>query len=184
MRPLVLLVALSLPLSSASAQSFTVDGGASKLVYHLVHKLHHVEGVSHKMEGKAVIGPDGRAQVLVKAPVESFDSGNVNRDEHMKEAVDAARFPTVELKALGEGLAPPASMPSTLKKPFKVQLTFHGETKVFEVPVEVTWESADRVHARSSFNVSLDAYKVERPSLMFVKVEDALVMDADLVFKK
>ena len=34
-----------------------------------------------------------------RAPLDSFDSGNSNRDEHMKEAVEAARYPLVELKA-------------------------------------------------------------------------------------
>ena len=34
------------------------------------------------------------------------------------------------------------------------------------------------------FGLSLDAFKVERPSLMFVKVEDELKLDANLVFTK
>jgi polyisoprenoid-binding protein YceI len=182
-----LLVALSLVLLAPAARaqtSLSVDGAASSITYHMVHKLHKFEGVSKKISGRAVIQPDGRAQVAVSAPAESFDSGNVNRDAHMKEAVEAARFPTIELKALGDGLTAPASFPSTVKKSFKVQLAFHGETKIFEIPVEVTWESADKVRAKSTFNVSLDAYKVERPSLMFVKVDDTMVIDADLRLKK
>ena len=59
-----------------------------------------------------------------------------------------------------------------------------GATQVFDIPVDVTFESADKIHAVTTFNVSLDAFNVERPSLMMVKVDDALVMDADLTFKK
>jgi len=184
MRSLPLLAALFFATPAWAQTALDVDGATSKLTYHMVHKLHKFEGVSKKVFGRAMISPDGKAQVAVRAPVESFDSGNVNRDAHMKEAVDAARFPAVELKALTDGVTPPSSFPSTVKKTFKVQLAFHGETKIFEIPVDVTWEAADKVHAVTSFNVSLDAYKVERPSLMFVKVEDTMVVDADLRFKK
>jgi polyisoprenoid-binding protein YceI len=162
----------------------TVDPAQSTLTYHLVHKLHKVAGVSHRVEGKALLLAGGKAQVMVRVPVQSFDSGNVNRDEHMKETVEAARFPLVELKALAEGLTAPAKFPTTVRTPFKVQLQFHGQSQVFEVPVELTWLAADRVRADASFDISLDAYKVERPSLMFMKVNDALGIEAHLVFKK
>src|SRR5262249_51832488 len=151
---------------------------------HLVHKLHKIDGVSHKVEGRARILPDGKAQVMVRVPSESFDSGNVNRDAHMKECVEAAKYPWVELKALGEGLTPPATFPTTQKKTFKAQLSFHGVQQTFDVPVDVTWEAANKVRAKVTFAISLDGYKVERPSLMFVKVDDELKVDAKLVFAK
>jgi polyisoprenoid-binding protein YceI len=184
MRRLILLAVLALPSLAAAQETLTIDPAESTLRYNLIHKMHKVEGISKKVEGKAQLLADGKAQVMVKAPVESFDSGNVNRDAHMKEAVEAARYPHVQVKALADGMKPPATFPTTEKKTFKLQLQFHGETKVFDVPVEVTWESPTRVRAKTTFNVSLDAYKVERPSLMFVKVEDALVMEAKLLFKK
>jgi hypothetical protein len=40
------------------------------------------------------------------------------------------------------------------------------------------------VHASTTFAISLDGYKVERPSLMFVKVDDELKLDAKLVFNR
>jgi len=186
MRSLIAVVVLACA-SLARAQApadFNVVAGESSLTYHLVHKMHKVDGVSHKLEGKARITPDGKAQVMVKVPSESFDSGNVNRDAHMKEAVEAAKYPFVELKALGEGLTPPATFPATQKKTFKAQLTFHGIQNVFDVPVDVTWESPTKVKAQATFAISLDAYKVERPSLMFVKVDDELKLDAKLAFTR
>ena len=179
---------LSLSAVTARAQApgadYSVDPKQSTLTYHLVHKMHKVDGVSHKLEGKARLTPDGKAQVMVRAPAESFDSGNVNRDAHMKETVEAAKFPWVELKALGEGLTPPSTFPTTQKKSVKAQLTFHGVQQVLELPVEITWESATRVRAATTLAISLDAFKVERPSLMFVKVDDELKIDAKLIFTR
>jgi polyisoprenoid-binding protein YceI len=188
MLPFVLLAGVLATLGVApparAQTTFNVDTGASTLTYHVVHKLHRVSATSKKAEGKAMLGADGKAQVIVRVPIESFDSGNVNRDEHAKEVVEAARYPLVEFKAVGVSVTPPAQFPATEQKTFKVQLSFHGNSHVFEVPVSLTWESAERVRAKASFNVSLDAYKVERPSLMFVKIEDNVILDADLVFKK
>src|SRR4051812_38009232 len=100
------LTALALPLGLAlvagaafADEDLGVDRGKSSITYHLVHKLHKFDGISKQVDGKARLLGDGRAQVMVRAAVESFDSGNSNRDEHMKETVEAARFPTVELKA-------------------------------------------------------------------------------------
>jgi polyisoprenoid-binding protein YceI len=167
-----------------AAADYAVDAKSSTLTYHLVHKMHKVNGVSHKLDGKARVTPDGKAQVMLRAPSESFDSGNVNRDAHMKESVEAAKFPFIELKALGEGLTPPSTFPTTQKKSFKAQLTFHGVQQVFEIPVELTWESASKVRAQAALTLSLDQFKVERPSLMFVKVDDELKIDAKVVFTR
>ena len=169
--------------AQAQPVDFSVDGAQSKAQYHLVHKMHEVVGVSKKLEGKARLA-DGKAQVMVRIPVQSFDSGNVNRDEHMKETVEAAKYPYVELKALGEGIAPPAAFPATVETKWKAQLSFHGVQQMLELPVTLTWESATRVRAKTKFNISLDGYKVERPSLMFVKVDDALEISAELLLQR
>jgi hypothetical protein len=160
----------------------SIDPRQSTLTYHLVHKLHRFDGVSRLVEGRARLLPDGRAQVMVRAPVDSFDSANANRDAHMKETVEAARYPTVELKAAGQ-VARPTNFPSFVDAKFIVQITFHGEQKTFEVPVKLTFDGPGQIRAKSHFVLSLDAFKVERPSLMFVKVEDEMAIDADLVFQ-
>jgi hypothetical protein len=160
----------------------TLDGKASALTFHLVHKLHRFDVRATRLEGKARLA-GGQAQVMVRAAVEGFDSGNVNRDEHLKEIMDAARFPVVEVKAVGP-LAAPAQLPATVDGKYKVQIAMHGVEHLVELPVAVTFESAGRARAKAHFSVSLDAYKVERPSLMLVKMEDEVVIDADLVFAR
>jgi polyisoprenoid-binding protein YceI len=170
--------------TTATATDFNVVPAESSLTYHLVHKMHKVDGVSHKVEGKARLAPDGKAQVMIRVPSESFDSGNVNRDAHMKEAVEAAKYPFIELKALADGVTPPTTFPTTQKKTFKAQLNFHGLQNTFDLPVDVIWESASKVKAQTTFAISLDGYKVERPSLMFVKVDDELKIDSKLAFSR
>jgi hypothetical protein len=181
MRSLFALLVLTAP--ALAQETLNLDGAQSSLTYHLVHKLHKIDGTSKKLAGKAVLLPDGKVQVEVHAPVESFDSENVNRDEHMKETVEAARFPTVDMKAIGEA-KPPSVFPSAERKTFKAQIGFHGQKNVIELPVQLDWKSPTEVKATAKFKISLEAFKIDRPSLMFVKVEDDLAFDAVVLFKK
>lgn len=151
----------------------------STLSYRLVHKLHEVTGVSRAVEGKARLKAGGEVQVMVRARVDGFDSGNGNRDAHMLEATEAARFPFVTLKAVGR-LAPPEAYPARLEVTLTGEVTFHGVTRPVEVPVEVEFTSARAARATARLPVSLEAHGVERPSLLFVKVDDAVVVTATL----
>lgn len=181
----VALAALALALSPASLRAaepapldLAVRPG-SALSYRLVHKLHEVTGVSKAVEGKARLQPDGALQVMVRSRVDAFDSGNGNRDAHMLEATEAARFPFVTLKAVG-AVTPPAAYPARQEVVLKGELTFHGVARPVEVPVTVTYTSARRATASGRISISLDAFGVERPSLLFVKVDDAVVVTASL----
>ena len=78
----------------------------------------------------------------------------------------------------------PISFPATNQKICRAQISFHGIQKVIDVSVQAAFESATRIHATSTFALSLDEFKVARPSLMFVKIDDELKMDVDLMFSR
>ncbi len=168
----------------AGGLDYSILPGESTVTYHVVHKLHRVSGVSKKVEGKARILPSGEAQIMLRIPAESFDSGNSNRDAHAKETIDAARYPTVEFKAVCEGMSPPASLPATVNRTCKGQVSLHGVQRSLDVPVHVDYQTPERIHAIGRLELSLEGFKIERPSLFFVKVDDALKIDADIVLGK
>lgn len=167
--------------ATEAPRTFAVASG-SVLTYALEHKLHAVEGVSRAVEGRARILPDGTVQAMVRARVDSFDSGNGNRDAHAREVLEAARHPYVVLKAAGRAPAV-AAFPATVEVPLRGELDFHGRTRPVEVAARVTWESPDRARVEAAFPVSLEAHEIERPSLLFVKVEDRLDVSASLVLE-
>ena len=162
----------------------SADSTASSIGYHMVHKLHKFDALSKKVEGKVKILPTGAAQIAIRAPVESFDSSNSNRDAHMKEVTEAARYPHVEFKGLCDSCALPATFPATVDKTIKAEISFHGVKKSLDVPVKLTYESASRVRAVAHLSLSLDEFKIERPSLLFAKVDDELKLDVDIVLKQ
>lgn len=156
-----------------------VQAGSSTLKYEVKHKLHEVSAEAHQMEGKVALLPDGTVQVMVRAKVADFKSGDGNRDEHMQETMESAKFPYVVFKGVGK-LAKPAAYPATLPITVKGELDFHGRKKPETVELTAELKSPQAAHATGTLTVSLDAYGVERPSLLLVPINDACVVQLDL----
>src|SRR3954454_19095159 len=104
-----LLVAL-LCAPSAPGQLLEVRQGT--LTYTVVHKLHEVHGTTKQVEGRALAQPDGTVKVQVRAKVATFDSGNSNRDAHMREATHEAEHPYAEVKGTLTGVTLPLAAPA------------------------------------------------------------------------
>ena len=180
-----IVAALLLAAAAGSPRTLTVDAPKSVVRYHVVHKLHRVTGETRALEGKAVVQPDGSVMAMVRAPVAEFRSGDANRDAHMQETMDVGRFPYVVFKGvvrLDAALLPVSTGPSSAAVRMEGELDFHGVRQRVTVPLTV--EAADgALRVRGSFEVSLDAYGVDRPSLLFVKIDDACRIDLDLLLR-
>ena len=162
---------------------YNVDPAQSQLQYRVVHKLHEVDAVTHAVEAKALLAADGTVQVMARAAVASFKSGAANRDEHMLEVTEAGTYPYITFKAAGHVDIPTAT-PATFNTVLEGELEFHGVRQRERVPLTIALASDGSVHVTSAFQVSLDKYKVERPSLLFVKVDDACAVTVDLLLKR
>jgi polyisoprenoid-binding protein YceI len=183
---LALVAALALAAGPSPGHTFAVEFGASSLTYRVVHKLHEVEGRSTRVEGKAIVQPDGRVLTMLRVPVATFDSGDGNRDAHMQEVAEPGKFPfavvkgVVGLPAGALDVARPASLAATLTG----ELDFHGVKAPITVPLQLSLEPDGAVRVKGELTVSLDAHGVERPALLFVKVDDACKIALDLVLKE
>jgi polyisoprenoid-binding protein YceI len=189
-RRIALLAALLFTLPAAAQEGakeivhkYSVKKDASSLTYKLKHKLHEVVGTAKPSVGMAQLKADGTLQVQVRANVKDFDSGNGNRDAHMQEVTEAAKFPLVDLKGKVKNFKMPDTFPAKVPVTLEGELTFHGIKQPVTFPMTVVFNSATEAVAEGTFDISLDAYKVERPSLLMVKVDDKLVLEPKLVFQ-
>jgi hypothetical protein len=171
---LALLVGL---VAASSPQAFDLREGT--LSYSVVHKLHEVKGVSHTLEGKALLQPGGTLRVQVRARVASFDSGNSNRDEHMREVTHEPAHPYVQIKGSAAGVALPISAPVDLT--LDCNLDFNGVQRRQTVPARLERTPAG-IRATFAFAISLEAFQIERPELLFVRVDDEAKIEGDLLF--
>jgi polyisoprenoid-binding protein YceI len=171
-----LLIALILA-AVAAPGTWTVDSAHSELRYAVTHKLHKVDATSKEAEGKAVLRPDGTLMVEVRAPVASFKSGDGNRDEHMLEVMNVGAHPFVVFK--GVGRLPDGNGPLQLQG----QVELHGVKTPAPVSLSLAAQPDGSLRVEGSFDVSLDAHGIERPSLLFAKVDDACRIVVDLLLR-
>lgn len=162
--------------------TFSVDAPASSVRFEVVHKLHHVEGSSRDIEGKAVVKDERTVLAMIRIPVASFRSGDANRDAHMLEVLEIGEHPFVVFKGIarmpgGDGeLGGPVIMEG--------EVDLHGVKRPVTVPVTVERAGGDVLRVRGSFGVSLVAHQIERPSLLFVKIDDDCRIHVDLALRR
>ena len=156
--------------ASTAAQVKTVHSikGESSAIYFLVHPMHEVEATSKEVVYTAALNPDTKSIQTITADVDvtSFDSGNSNRDSHAMEVVDAMSFPNVTFASTNI-----VSQGNSLIVAGK--LTFHGVTNDVTAIAIPEWGS-DKLVVHATMPISLTAFKVERPSLLFIPVHDTL----------
>jgi polyisoprenoid-binding protein YceI len=177
---LALLVALAAR-ADAPPGARMLELRSGSITYTLVHKLHRVQGTCQKLEGRALVLPDGSAKVQVRAPLASFDSGNSNRDAHMREATHELQHPHVTVKGTMTGFSLPLG--AAAEKTLQATVELNGERRTLPVQVQLSPEG-DKVRARFAFLVSLDAFKIERPELLLIKVDDEVKLEGELLFEE
>lgn len=172
------ILAILILVSFAKAQSdrLQADKSQSFITYKLTHPLHEVEGTSKSAD--CIVEVDKTKKqikaVLVDVGVTTFDSGNSNRDSHAMEVVEAIKYP--DAKFLSSSITQTGD---SLK--IEGQMTFHGITKNIEATAVEKW-SGSKIEVDGKFDLSLTAFKVERPTLLFMPVNDLLKFNFKEVF--
>ena len=118
----------------ATTETWGIDKSHSNASFKVRHLMANVSGAFRDLE--AVINVDranpAASSVEFTIRTASIDTGNANRDEHLKspDFFDVAKFPTITFKS--------TSVKAKSKTEFDVtgDLTMHGVTKRITLPVE------------------------------------------------
>ena len=171
--PLLLLATCILATPGIALAQTSQLSGTGSVQYDLVHKFHKFTGISKAMVVRGSVDASG-LKVMARAQVGTFDSENSNRDSHMMETVEGEKYPWVSVRAALPGFKLPTS--GTTKVNVQASVELHGVS--VSHPIDITLETKDGTHFRASFQYpeSLTAHKIERPSLMFVAVDDTITI--------
>ena len=168
-----------LALSCAAAQTKWNESikNETSVTYLLSHPLHHMESTSKEIDCRMEIDFAKKEIKTVSAQIDvmTFNSGNSNRDSHAMEVIDAITYPDVIFSSTSIIQSGDSLMT-------KGKLTFHGITKDIVIASVIEW-SPGRLEVNGSFDLSLTDFKVERPSLLGIKCDDALKFSLTAVFK-
>ena len=115
-------------------------------------------------------------KVAMSAKVADFNSENPNRDAHSLEVLEGIQYPNVTFSSTGITANGP-----NLK--VTGNLTFHNVTKT--ISFDALREDKDKqISVKGSFSILLSDYKIDRPSLMLIKMEDKMDLSFVLIFHK
>ncbi len=172
---LVALLLVSLPvLCRADSQWALVE---STLTYHVTHPMHHVDGTSHAAKGKGVCHA-GECDFLIAAPVNSFNTGDSNRDLHMLEVTRGAQFPMVIVRTQ---LPENSTASGTIYADLVVQ--FAGQTAHFNhVPFQRTVQG-NQIRITGTIPATCSDFKIDRPSFLTVPISNEIPVSVDMTWR-
>lgn len=169
----VCLVAAGLPRARAQAQWMLVN---STLSYHVSHSLREVDGVSAAARGKGSC-ENGTCLFFIAAPVNSFRSGDSNRDQRMLQAVRAAQYPSVVVRAT----FPDAELVSSTLYA-DVQVQFAGQVVRYQhVPLQKA-ENGNQVRITGIIPVTCSDFRIDRPRFMNEPIKNEIPVRVDMTW--
>jgi len=157
-------------------QSPTYETSASSVKYSMVHKLHSWEGVSKELKVATKWNEQKNEieQISIVVNVATFNSGQSSRDSHMMEVLDGLTYPRIIFSSSSVQYTPEGIL-------VKGKLQFHGVERMIETKVKLEKQNRKLVFS-GSLPVLLEDYKVERPGLLFVKVDNLVKIDFQVVY--
>jgi hypothetical protein len=139
--------------------------------------MHQVDGVSHAAKGKGVC-KDGECDFLIAAPVNSFDSGDSNRDLHMVQVTRGAQFPLVQVRT---HIAEQTSHSATIYADLEV--LFAGQTvKYSHVPFQET-TSGNEIRITGTVPATCSDFKIDPPSFLTIPIKNEIPVKVDMTWQ-
>ena len=151
-------------LSLLNASSFRIE--KSLITYFGVHYLHKWEGSTSDVKG--VVSYDKNIlqyECSISVPLNTFSSGNDNRDSNMLVYCRAFDFPNINFQSTSIKVNE-----SILEIEGKIE--FAGEEKEIKTKAKLNSLDNNLFAIEGELDILLSEFKVERPSLLFVEIED------------
>jgi len=173
---LIALLFAALPMLAQSDTQWVLE--QSTLSYHMSHPVHEVDGISHAAKGKGVCHA-GQCDFLIAAPVNSFNSGDSNRDLHMLQVTRGAQFPMVVVRTR----FPEAETASpTVYADLEIQ--FAGQTATYKhVPFQRVTQGKE-VKISGTIPSTCSDFKIDRPTFLTVPIKNEIPVRVDMTWEQ
>ena len=165
--------------SSAFAQvpktSWTLE--SSILTYNVHFVLKSFKGISRGAKGKGEC-KSGTCEFIIGVPLKDFDTGDTNRDFHMLEVMKAAQNPMVLVKVTFSEKIKLAAFQAD------VEIDVAGSKKTYsKLPLTADVKKDGMVAVKGKIPLVLSDIKVEEPWLLTVKIDEAVPVDFEMIWK-
>lgn len=172
----VLILTISVPFLVNAQSKLRANKEESFISYTMKHPMHEWTGTSKDLN--CIMETDAKGvpqKVAAVVKVASFDSKNSNRDSHLIEVTDGLTYPTISFTST-------AITPAGQGK-YKVngKITFHGVEKPSEFIMTEETKGSKRSFS-GAFQILIEDFKIERPSLMLMKTDNEVLINLKAVF--
>ena len=133
--------------------------------------------MSHAAKGKAVCS-GSECEFLVAAPVNSFYSGDSNRDLHMLEATRGADFPMVVVR----GQFPESQLDSSTIDA-DIEVRFSGQTAHYAHLAFQRTIQGDETRIVGTVPATCSDFGIVRPTFLGMSISDSIPVKVDLTWQ-
>ena len=176
MKTIYILILAVAPLLLQAQNKLRANKEESFIAYTMKHPMHEWTGTSKDLN--CIMETDAKGVVQKVAAVvklNTFDSKNSNRDSHLIEVTDGLTYPNISFVSTAVTTA------GAGKYKVNGKITFHGVERPAEFIMTEEVKGSKRIFT-GSFQILIDDFKIERPSLMFVKTDNEVKIDLKVVF--
>ena len=149
---------------SINAKNYKID--SSLVTYFGNHVLHKWEGSTSDVQGVVLFNEvKNQYECNISIPLSTFSSGNDSRDSNMLIYCKAFDFPNISFQ----------STSIKVKKnrlEIEGKIEFAGEEKEIKTNAKLNRLDNNLFAIDGELDILLSEFKVERPSLLFVEIED------------
>ena len=151
-------------LSILNASSFRIEN--SLITYFGVHYLHKWEGSTSDVNGVVSYNKASEQyECSISVPLSTFSSGNDNRDSNMLVYCKAFDFPNINFQSTSIKV-----QENTLE--IEGRIEFAGKEKEIKTSAKLNGLDNNLFAIEGELDILLSEFEVERPSLLFVEIED------------
>ena len=182
---LLLIAFAAVPAVAAAApRTFAItNDGKSRVGFRLDDTIEDIDGDTKTISGAITADPDNlaSASVTLTADTASLDTGMKMRDDDMRdEYLEVKKYPAITFKSTAVSGATSIAAGQSADLKVAGDFTLHGVTRRIVVPVRVTLDTANRLHATSKFTIRMTDYNITVPSKLVLNVANEVTVKFDV----
>lgn len=149
---------------SINAKNYKID--SSLVTYFGNHVLHKWEGSTSDVQGVVLFNEvKNQYECNISIPLSTFSSGNDSRDSNMLIYCKAFDFPNISFQSTSIKV-------NESRLEIEGKIEFAGEEKEIKTNAKLNRLDNNLFAIDGELDILLSEFKVERPSLLFVEIED------------
>ena len=149
---------------SINAKNYKID--SSLVTYFGNHVLHKWEGSTNDVQGVVLFNEvKNQYECNISIPLSTFSSGNDSRDSNMLIYCKAFDFPNISFQSTSIKV-------NESRLEIEGKIEFAGEEKEIKTNAKLNRLDNNLFAIDGELDILLSEFKVERPSLLFVEIED------------